>query len=364
MEPRRPPCVSVYLPTHRRRTEARADQILYRNLCRDVERILERDVPGPESREIVDALRSVDREDHWDSGGSDGLAVFAASGFQECYSLSARLPELSVVGASFHTKPLLRFLQANALSYHLLALNAQRVALYDCHGDLVREVVLPGLVQAVQDELALHPSDGQPGDRRDRLHYGRGGAKEHVKMDREKFFRSIAKEVWKGYLRNSIRPLILAMPSHEQPVFRRVAQIPTLLERGISVDPSKLDLEGLAAEARRVLEPEIQSKIARAKEEFGFARSKGLGSDSLQTVASAVIEGRVKLLFVESGRRVWGLLDLSTGEILPGDKSKNAFDVDLLDEVAEQTIVRGGEVYVLGKDDMPTTNGVAAVFRF
>ena len=59
------PCVSIYIPTHRRRMEARPDAILFRNLRRDVERILARDVPGPISREISSKLDSLDREDFW-----------------------------------------------------------------------------------------------------------------------------------------------------------------------------------------------------------------------------------------------------------------------------------------------------------
>ena len=77
-----------------------------------------------------------------------------------------------------------------------------------------------------------------------------------------------------------------------------------------------------------------------------------------------IVLGRIRVLFVESGRRVWGSLDPQSGDILPGEEHKNAHDVDILDELAEGTLVRGGEVFVLKREEMPTTTGVGAILRF
>ncbi|HVR76006.1 MAG TPA: hypothetical protein VMT52_16865 [Planctomycetota bacterium] len=370
LQNRSPPCVSIYLPTHRRKTEGRPDAILYRNLLRDVERMLQRDLPGPAAREVVDSLKGLDRDEFWDDGRrSDGLAIFASPGFLACYRLPGEFPELQVVGGSFHTKPILRFLQGNALSYHLIALNAQRVALYTGIGDEIQEVPLPDVPQSLGEDLQAEDRSrgvrlrgGVKGGHR--VHYGQSGPKEHAKADLEKFFRIVAKDLWKNHLRASSKPVILAAPSHYQPIFRKVAQIPTLIEAGISVDPAKMSPDELKVEAKRVLEPEIERRIAAACDELGLARHRNQGSDSLQDVARAVMEGRVKTLFVESGRRIWGVVDTTTGEVLPGDRSRNAHDVDLLDELAELSLVRGAEVFVLKKDAMPTPHGVAAIYRF
>ena len=361
LEPRDPPCVSIYMPTHRRKMEGRSDVILFRNLCRESERVLEKDVPGVVAREIVERLKALDQEEFWDEGPRrDGLAFFVAQGFSIAYRLPGQFPELNVVGGSFHTKPLIRFLQSNAVAYHLLALNAHRVALYEGHGDSIHELPLPGIPQVPGTENGTEMEAGAP----DRMRFGQGGPKDQAKVDLEKHFRNVAREIWKGSLRASSRPMILAAPGQLQSVFRRVAQISALIEEGVVVDPAKLSLDELRTEARRVLEPEIQRRIGKVRDEFSLAQSKKHGSDALKLVARAVVEGRVKTLLVESGRRIWGLLDAASGDILPGDSSRNAHDVDLLDELAELSLSRGGEVYVLKKDEMPTQQGIAAVFRF
>ncbi|MBI4602802.1 MAG: hypothetical protein HY721_12670 [Planctomycetes bacterium] len=359
--------MSIYLPTHRRNQEARSDHIRYKNLCREVERVLARDVPGAAAREVKARLEELDREELWDEGRrSDGFAAFVCRGFSSCYRLPGTFPELQVVGGSFHTKPLIRFLQGNSFAYHVLAVNLHRVALYEGHGDSIQEVPLEGVPQAPEGGERGSPevSGAARGKGADRFHYGQGGPKEHAKEEIEKHFRGVAREVWKGRLRSSARPLVLAAAAHHQPIFRRVAQIPVLLEAGIVADPAKLSPEEIKAEARRVLEPEIQRRIAKVKDEFGLARSRGQGSDDLQEVSRSVMAGRVNTLIVESGRRIWGMLHLGTGEIVPGDSARNAYDVDLLDELAEAALVRGAQVYVLGKDEMPTARGLAAVFRY
>lgn len=365
LEPRDPPCVSIYLPTHRRKTEGRSDIILFRNLRRDAERILDQDVAGGVAREIKERLGAFDREEFWEEGQrSDGLGIFVAQGFSTAFRLPGQFPELSVVGATFHSKPLLRFLQSSAPTYRLLAVNADRFALYEGHGESIHELPLTGIAQALAEGGVTEDEDAQPASRRDRKSLGQGGAREHAKLDLEKLFRAVARDLWKNHLRASDKPLILAATAQAQSLFRKVAQIPVLLETGIVADPAKLSLDDLCTEAQRVLEPELARRIARVKEEFALARTRSHGSDVLKLVAQAVATGRVKKLLVESGRRIWGMLDITTGEILPGDSSRNAYDVDLLDELAEQTLAHGGEVYVLKKEDMPSSLGLAAVFRF
>lgn len=363
----------MYQPTHRRRTEGRTDAILYRNLCRNVERMLAEEVPGAASREILDRLRSYDCEEFWeDCGSADGLCVFAARGFQAAYRLPGSFPELEVVGATFHTKPLIRYLQSNSMTYYILSLNLGRVALYEGLGDSIREVPLKGVPLSLDGEGGRDGQKVQRGSRQtvsrrrsgDRVHFGQGGRREQVQTDLEKFFRQVAKGLWKNHLRASTRGVVLAAPAQHQALFRKVAQIPTLLDTGVVVDPTRLSPEDLRDEARRALEPEIQRRIQEATEEFGLARSRGHGTEILTEVATLVAAGRVKRLLVEGGRRIWGAVNAETGEIMPGERDRNVHDVDLLDELAELTLVRGGEVFVLTRDEMPVTSGIAAILRY
>ena len=366
LEERDGPCASVYLPAHRRKTESRSDSILYRNLCREVEKILERDTSSATTRQIVSQLTAVDEPEFWERG-SDGVAVFASADFFACYRLPMIFPSLEVVGGTFHTKPMLRYLQEGH-SYHVLVLTLHHVALYDGVGsEELQEVPLRGLPRSLEEAVGKDSGPGQRGPHprgEDRTHHLQGASGDNGKASVEKFFREVARGLSRNGIKDSRKPLILAAQAQHRSLFQKIAQIPALFEEGIVADAGKLTADAIRSEALRILKPEFERRITRASEDYGLAASRAQGSDRLQDVAHAVAEGRVRRLFVESGRRIWGLLDRGTGDVIPGEPHKNAYDVDLLDELAELTMARGGDVLVLPPEKMPSKTGLAATYRF
>lgn len=111
------------------------------------------------------------------------------------------------------------------------------------------------------------------------------------------------------------------------------------------------------------MEPEYRARLAKQVSRFQELRTKGLATDSLTETAVAVAQGRVETLVVEAERKVPGRLDSETGTISAGELNDPAVD-DLLDDLAELALLRGGNVIVTPASDAPTTTGVAAIFRF
>jgi len=107
----------------------------------------------------------------------------------------------------------------------------------------------------------------------------------------------------------------------------------------------------------------VQATCSRLADAFEEARSKGLGSDDLAKVACAAAESRIGSLLVEAERRIPGLMDKGTGGITFSRLEDPQVD-DLLDDLAELVLNKGGQVVVVPAVDMPVTTGVAATFRF
>ena len=358
-------CVSIYFPAHRRKVQTGPDSILYRNLCRNVEKVLRNDTSAATTEAIVSRLRAVDEPEFWERG-SEGVAVFASQDFLACYRLPMEVPTLEVVGGSFHTKPMLRYLQ-EAFSFHVLVLSLGQVTLYDGWREGLQEVPLHDVPRSLAEALGRETLPGYRASHQrseSRIHHAQGAGGDDSNADVEKYFRKVARGLRADGLKDAQKPLILAAHRHHGPLFRKVAQIPTLLDEGIVADAGKLTTDVMCSEARRILQPEFDRRIAQAREDYGLAASRGRGSESPQKVAKAVAERRVQRLFVESGRRFWGLLDKATGTVVPGEVHKNAYDVDILDELAELTLAHGGEVFVLPPEEMPTSTGVAATYRY
>jgi hypothetical protein len=87
-------------------------------------------------------------------------------------------------------------------------------------------------------------------------------------------------------------------------------------------------------------------------------------SDDVESVAAAAVAGRVRRLLIARGRTVRGALDRSTGAVRKRAAREDAFGDDVLDDLAEAVLVRGGAVHVVEKDRMPTKSPVAAVLRW
>jgi hypothetical protein len=132
---------------------------------------------------------------------------------------------------------------------------------------------------------------------------------------------------------------------------------------GIDMDAASLTIDELRQRAWEIVEPEFRSRLAKLTDEIEEAKAKGLGGDDLAAVAQAAVQSRVGSLLVEAERRIPGHVDKETGRITFGNPEDTQVD-DLLDDLAELVLRKGGNVVVVPAADMPSKTGVAAAFRF
>jgi hypothetical protein len=135
------------------------------------------------------------------------------------------------------------------------------------------------------------------------------------------------------------------------------------MAEGIDVHPDALPGDALRDRAWRVVEPRYLARLADLVEEFGRAKSKGVGSDELAIVAEAAVAGRVATLLIEADRHVPGRIDYASGRIELGDLAHPEID-DLLDDLGELVLKKRGQIVIVPAERMPTQTGIAAVYRF
>jgi len=371
-EPREPPCLSLYQPTHRHRPDSRQDPIRFRNLVKALEKSLLEEYPKSEIRPLLDPfLALADDRDLWDRT-SDGLAVLGAKGLFRVYGLPRPVAELAVVADSFHTKPLMRMLQS-ADRYQVLAVNRRAIRLFEGDRDAVDEIepaqgIPRTITEALGEELSephqTVASYGGAGGSGSAVHHGHGGKESEVDVDAERFFRAVDRGVLERHSRPSGLPLILAaLPEHHQ-MFHEASHNPFLLEASIDVHPDALSsTEELRRRAWSVVEPRYLGRLTALVEQFGNARSRGLGEEQLAHVAKAVVGGRVATLLIEARREVPGRIDAATGDVVYDDLADPEVD-DVLDDLGTLTLRMGGQVVVVPSERMPTETGAAAIYRY
>jgi stalled ribosome rescue protein Dom34 len=77
----------------------------------------------------------------------------------------------------------------------------------------------------------------------------------------------------------------------------------------------------------------------------------------------AAAAGRVDTLMIEANRQIPGKIINHTGSIEKGDLENPEMD-DLLDDLGELVTKMGGKVMVISHEKMPTSTGIACVFRY
>lgn len=74
------------------------------------------------------------------------------------------------------------------------------------------------------------------------------------------------------------------------------------------------------------------------------------------------VAGRIATLLIEAGREIPGRVDAATGKLQSTDLSHPEVD-DVLDDLGELMLSKGGEVVVVPSERMPTKTGAAATCR-
>ncbi|MDD5668271.1 MAG: hypothetical protein PHS26_13335 [Actinomycetota bacterium] len=364
-----PPCLSLYQRTHRHRPENQQDPILFRNLVKKLEESLQKQLAAREAKPLLEPFQSLAGDSAFWNNTLDGLAVFCAGGFFRVLKLQRPVPDIAVVANSFHIKPLVRIFQS-ADRYQVLCLNRKEIRLFEGDRHALDEVELAAGVprtraDAIGEEhtephLTVASYGGADGPA---MHHGHGSKKDEVDVDTERFFRVIDRAVLEHHSRPSGLPLMLAaLPEHHS-LFRKLSGNPFLMEVRVEVNPDALSADGLRERAWQAFEPQYKARLDSLVAEFEKARAKDLGSDDLKVVAKAALAGGVATMLIEADRHIPGRLDEETGKIRLDELEHPEVD-DLLDDLTELVLKKGGRVVVVPAQRMPTRTGVAAVRRF
>lgn len=362
------PAVSIYMETHRTGAEVAAQPLRLRAAIeRAKEMMTTGDSSGNDLLAPIEAL--VGDQDFWQHQ-ADGLALFASQDFGRLYRLPARVPDLVVVGPTFHTKPLIEFLQAPE-RFWVLSVSQKEVRLWEGTASDLTPVDLSRVPTSLQEALGTQVVSDRLNLRSSRGHgsapifHGHGAGKDDTKQELEKFFRAVDAGV-RELLADEIGPIILAAVDYYHPIYRSVSKLENLADEGIVGNVTGWDEGRIHAAAWPIARKSVEGKIDKALDLWENSFGRGKTESDIGTIARLAVAGRIRLLLTEKGRVIWGRIDRTSGEIeivrLGGD-DPGGDTVDLLDELAEMTIQYGGRALVLPGSRMPMDTGIAAVLR-
>lgn len=367
------PSISIFLPTHRTGQETQQASIRLKNLLRDAEQHLLNNGMGPRAAsELLKPAQALLNDTYFWQHQYDGLAVFIASDDFHYYRLPIRVEELLIIARSYYVKPVLPLFTSNG-HYYILAISQKAVRLFEGTRHSVGQIDLPdetpeSLKEALelddpQEQLQVHTSTSQ-GGARDGMFHGHGSGEEEQKGNIERYLNLVDTGL-REIFQEQQSPLVLAGVDYLLPIYREVSEYANIMSEGITGSPEQLRPEELQEQAWPIVEAHFRRETEKVVAQYRQLAATDKAVDSIEEIVAAAFYGRVNRLVLATGAEVWGRFNRDTGEVVgfqEGQREED--DLPLLDFAAMQTLQKGGAVYALPQDKMPTNSPIAAVYRY
>ncbi|MEC3881674.1 baeRF3 domain-containing protein [Parapedobacter flavus] len=366
------PVFSVYMPTHRTHPDNANDARVFSKLIEQFDPVKDQYAGDEGVQRIFEKFDALAVDFQFWQHTKDGLAVFATRDSFDVYRLPRAVQPLAIVADTAHMKPLLKYLQTKD-RYHLLVLTTNTAQLYEGDRYQLDEVNLSeydvpeAMIDALDHEMrdlhatlaAYRTATGEKWE----TAQNHGLKKTDIDNDIEQFFRAVDRAVIARYSVPSGIPLILAaLPEHHH-LFRRVSRNQRLVENGIKVNATALDIQELRKLAWDVFEPAYTGQLDAVIGQYRHAASQGLGTDQIGAIVTDAYDGKVGALLLEENRIIPGRINDRTDVTLGTPESDHQID-DVLDDLAELVLEKQGEIWVIPKERMPAATGAASINRF
>ncbi|MFA6236887.1 MAG: hypothetical protein WC635_06120 [Bacteriovorax sp.] len=250
-----------------------------------------------------------------------GIIVFYSSGEKGYMRVQSSIDDLVVVADSFHIKPLIR-IKNTVRGYFLVSISSKAINLWvETNGHLYR--------------LETYKNESLPED-----------SNKIPKASQRDFIARTAVELDKMFA-NYKMPIILAGVKDHLGHMRKIIDHSMILENGIVGNVERLTIENLREKCFELLGPYYLKKELEAIEELNYAVKRDHAITYLEDIARSAVCGKIKKLFVVENRQLWGAINKLTGEIFISPRQINSHDDDILDDICQIVLNKGGEVIVL-----------------
>jgi hypothetical protein len=259
-----------------------------------------------------------------------GLAIYHSEHFTGVVKIPTEVSDLVVAADSFHLKPVLRCLQMRR-SYYLLALRKS-------YAELI-------LVTADAAKVIERLSYGFRNDSSSEFEERKSSSKEATKIRRRhEIAESMAtlNRQLESYWQKERIPLLLAGPHHLLETFRDQSSYTNILERTLDGSVDHIDLNALTRLSSGLMEHVFSQLDSNEVLAFHKAQSYGLASTDISDIAMGAVRGQVRNLLIAEDRHIWGYLDRTSGRVEILSEQHDATSDDLLDDIAELTLLKGG----------------------
>lgn len=364
-------CISVYIPTHRGGQEVLQDKdkLKFKTQIQAIENQLKEKGKSADAikKLLAPAYKLIDDDEFW-RHQSDGLAVFIAEDFFQYYTLNIAFGTFNVINKRFYLVPLLPLLNNNH-PFYILNMSGKNIQFFEADTYNISEINLEDfgveklseVIKPESPENQLQQHSGY-GNSQSALTHGHGEGKD-VKHRLLKNYLTKLDNVLVDIMNSNKAPLVLAGVDDLRGHFREVSKYPMIYPEPISGNHDRTSTAELHKLALQLLKDHFEKEQVEQKNKFQNLAGTGKAETEIHSIVKNSVSGLIDQLFVTNSQPVWGHYDSQNHEVEIGDSPANSHE-DLLNFAAVQTVLKGGNAYLLEKNEMPAENtSAAAIYR-
>jgi hypothetical protein len=380
IESREGKTISIYMPAFLAEPGARQNPIRLKNLLNDAKGLLRGS--GMETNAIQHFTKPLadllDDEGFW-RDKDEGLALFLDENKLQVYNLPKQFEEFVDFGDMFYIAPLIPIYEGDG-QFFLLSLDKQRPKIYKGSKyrlEQVDEVELPDSLQTLFDEfyefhehVQFHSKTRSPspdvsqatGDRQG-VFFGHGGDDFDENAEIRNYYHQFDGAL-QNYLGDKDAPMVLAGVGFLHPIYKEANSYPNLVEDGITKDVGQMPIEELQQESWKIVQNQYQSNVKQALNVYYTMQDSGeKTTQNIEMIVSSAYFKRVNTLFIAENVHVWGKFDPDDNKVNL-EKTQSPENQELLNLAAVHTLLNGGNVLMLKKEEIPGNADAAAILRY
>ena len=349
------PFITIMLNTHVAHQDVEKDQIKFKNFAKEAKKRFEKKYTEHDWSVFQEKIEKLlDDHSFWRSAGTSVAVIFSPEK-TFIHRLSIPVDDQYYVSDLPYLLAIIKNRHFN-YSYYVLGLNRDSIKMFEVQNKQVSEVSLPegapvDVVTALGSELTggslNYTSNGSEGTR----FHGVSAKDEEVEIDWVNYYQAVDEFLRDKFENPEKWPIYLFAVPENQTMFKKIAKNPYYRsDVAISASPAQLSLKEIEAGVKK-LSAELAEKEASS---YNKLLDKKF-IDQLVDIVPAAKEGKISHLFIATSNLVDGF----------GEDPETEYDRrQVLNELADNVIMNGGEVFILDQKDAPDEKSLVAILRY
>jgi hypothetical protein len=276
------------------------------------------------------------------------IAIFRKNNFFRYVSLPTDVEETCVVANTFHIKPMLKWAQQDQ-DFLIVGLTTEGASLYKCSQSEMKKI-----------DTAVYPEFMRRLDPNGRYSTLKEIRKQRLGIQTAmKWLSSWVEDL----VKDQETMVFVAGQKDHVAAFVKNFKSSKLYPETIAPFFSEDKVFDVCRSIRALLRLDSRTKHVEALKEFETAQKFNRAKTNIFLIAKAAVKGNIKKLVVAEDLNVFGKLDQLTGGVSLHPLDLDHEDDCLLDDLAQTVLLKGGEVVVAKRNEIPQGRPIIAVLK-